>query len=149
VINLSLAGPRDPLLEQLLDEAAARGIVIVAAQPGAADRPSFPSAHPAVLVARSSTGAGRGLPAPADEILTTTPGAGYGFFSGTSLAAAHLSGIVALLLEREPGMDAARIAAVLGSTIVERDRGETVSACHALEALTDISVCAIVRTAAR
>lgn len=150
VINLSLTGPRDPLLEQLLDEAAARGIVIVAAEaPGTAPGLSFPSSHPAALVARSSIGAGEGFPAPADEILTTTPGAGYGFFSGTSLAAAHLSGIVALLLERAPGMDAASIAAVLGRTIVERDRGETVSACHALEALTDVTVCGVVQTAAR
>ena len=150
VINLSLAGPRDPLLELLLDEAAARGIVIVAADPAEdAERLSFPSSHPAVLVARSSARAGRGFPAPAEEILTTTPGAGYGFFSGASLAAAHLSGVVALLLERAPGMDASSIADVLGRTIVARGRERTVSACHALEAVTDVNVCAVMRAATR
>lgn len=144
VINLSLSGPSDPLLERLLDEAVTRGIVVVAAEPPAgAAANAFPAAHPAVLVARSSAGGGRGFPAPADEILTTTPGAGYAFFSGTSLAAAHLSGVVALLLERAPGMDASSIADVLNSTIVQHERTATVSACGALEALTDVRICGV------
>ena len=37
VINLSLAGPDDPLLSRLLDEAIARGIIVVAAQPASDD----------------------------------------------------------------------------------------------------------------
>jgi subtilisin family serine protease len=94
-----------------------------------------------VLVARASTAAGRGLPAPADEILTTTPGAGYAFFSGTSLAAAHLTGVVALLLERAPKLDVASIAEVLGRTLVNVDDAATVNACHALEAVADVRVC--------
>jgi subtilisin family serine protease len=155
VINLSLAGPPDALLERLLDQVAERGIVIVAAAPpapaGAGSKP-FPSSHPAVLVARSSTAIGtttQGLPAPADEILTTIPG-GYAIFSGTSLAAAHLSGIVALLRERAPSLAADRIADVLRRTLVWQHDRATVNACYALEALADATVCdPRVETAAR
>jgi hypothetical protein len=143
VINLSLTGPRDPLLEQLVDEALARGAVVVAAEPdGGAASDSFPAGHPRVIVARSSTAASRGpspfvLPAPAEEILTTVPDHGYAFLSGTSLAAAHVTGVVALLRERRPGLEPDAVAELLRETTV-RSRGEaSVNACLALEKLVE------------
>jgi subtilisin family serine protease len=55
VINLSLAGPDDPLLSRLLDRVIERGIVVVAAHPATPDRShAFPSSHPHVLTAHSS-----------------------------------------------------------------------------------------------
>ena len=55
VINLSLAGPDDPLLSRLLDRAIERGIVVVTAHPAsAASSLAFPSSHPRVLTAHSS-----------------------------------------------------------------------------------------------
>ena len=42
--------------------------------------------------------------APGSGILTTTPHGSYDFLTGTSLAAAHVSGVVALLLERDPNL---------------------------------------------
>lgn len=143
LINLSLAGPTDPLLERLLDEAVARGILVVSAEPPATREGAFPSSHPKVLAARAaSAGAGSpALPAPADEILTTTPGAGYAFFSGTSLAAAHLTGVIALLLERVPSFDAAAVASVLRRSIVRTPGHESVHACYALQAAADERVC--------
>lgn len=146
VINMSLSGPSDALLDRLLDEVVARGAVVVAAQPEHGEAGAFPSSHPAVIVARSSleprpAGFSHGLPAPSEEILTTTPGAGYAFFSGTSLAAAHLTGVVALLLEREPSIDAPALADVLRSTLVQRGNQVSVNACYALEEITDVRVC--------
>jgi hypothetical protein len=53
VINLSLAGPPNPVLEATVRAAAARGVVIVAAAgnngPGA--KPSYPAAYPDVIAA--------------------------------------------------------------------------------------------------
>ncbi len=148
VINLSLAGPADPLLERLVTEAVRRGAVVVAAEsPDASDGAVFPASAPGVLVALPSSAADRarpfGLPAPADEILTTTPGGGYAIFSGTSLAAAHLTGVVALLRERSPGIETLRVAELLRQSVVPRADGMTVNACYAVEALADVRVCGV------
>ena len=148
VINLSLAGPADPLLERLVAEAARRGAVVVTAEPpDASGDARFPASAPGVLVALPPSAADRirplGLPAPAEEILTTTPGGGYAILSGTSFAAAHLTGIVALLRERSPGIETPRVAEVLHRSVVERADGMTVNACYAVEALADVRVCGV------
>jgi len=138
VVNLSLAGPEDPLLGRLLDEITARGIVVVAAQPETSDAAqSFPSSHHAVLSARAPTQPVLSdspfvLPAPAREVLTTIPGASYAFLSGNSLAAAHTSGVIALLMERRPELDAERIAAILTASTTVSAAGTTINACRAL-----------------
>jgi subtilisin family serine protease len=51
--------------------------------------------------------------APGVEILTTVPEDAYDFVSGSSLAAAHVSGIVALLLEANPTLSPDRIKELL------------------------------------
>ncbi|PTT77040.1 serine protease, partial [Pelomonas sp. HMWF004] len=48
IINMSLGGPDDRLLALLLDQAQARGAVVVAALPGNGE--PFPANHPGVLV---------------------------------------------------------------------------------------------------
>lgn len=146
IVNMSLSGPADPLLERLLDEAIARGLIVIAARP-AADHPeqSFPASHPHVIAAQSAATVVDDLPfrlgAPAAEILTTVPGAAYAFLSGNSLAAAHASGAVALLLEHDPTVDAERAAAILAATS-KRGQGKTsINACWALAALDGESFC--------
>lgn len=56
------------------------------------------------------------LAAPGLDVLTTAPGGTYDFLSGSSLAAAHVSGIVALLLERNPRLTPAEVRTLLVGT---------------------------------
>ena len=146
VVNLSLTGPADPLLERLLDEIIARGVIVIAALPaGAQNGRAFPASHPRVIAAQAATAAVDDLPfrlgAPAVEILTTTPGASYAFLSGNSLAAAHAAGAVALLLEQEPSVDVERAHALLASTSLRTPEKTSINVCRALEALRGEPFC--------
>jgi subtilisin family serine protease len=147
VINLSLSGPDDPLLARLLDRVIERGIVVVTAHPLTTESSqAFPSSHPRVLSAHSSLLAVNSespyaLAAPANEVLTTTPGAGYAFLSGNSFAAAHTTGVIALLLERAPDIDAERIAAILTATTTYTEGTASINACRAVERLAGTASC--------
>jgi subtilisin family serine protease len=147
VINLSLAGPHDPLLSRLLDRIIERGIVVVTAHPASAESSqAFPSSHPRVLTAHSSllavhSDSPYALAAPADEVLTTTPNASYAFMSGNSLAAAHTTGVVALLMERQPGLDAERIAAILTATTTYSGGTASINACRAVAQVAGTAAC--------
>lgn len=147
VINLSLAGPADPLLSALLDETLSRGIIVVTAEPERGGGHVFPASHPGAIVAAPApspaglTESNR-LPAPASEILTTVPRAGYAFMSGSSLAAANVSGVIALLLERTPTMSAAGAVTLLMQTVDRSLDGGSINACDALARLTRVSACA-------
>lgn len=147
VVNLSLAGPEDPLLSRLLDRLIERGIVVVAAHPASPESSlSFPSSHPRVLTAHSSlvrvnSASPYTLAAPADDVLTTTPGAGYAFLTGNSLAAAHTTGVVALMMERAPDLDAERIAAILSATTTYTAGSASINACRAVARLAGAASC--------
>ena len=147
LINLSLSGPDDPLLSRLLDEVIERGIVVVTAYPATSESSyAFPSSHPRVLTAHSSrvrvnSDSPFTLAAPATEVLTTTPGAGYAFLSGNSLAAAHTTGVIALLMERQPDIDAERIAAILTATTTYSAGTASINACRAVARLAGAEPC--------
>jgi hypothetical protein len=146
IVNLSLAGPFDPLLARLLDAALDRGIVVVAAEPESPDpEQAFPAFHPRVIAAQSMSANGDDasrwlIAAPADEILTTIPD-GYGFLSGSSFAAAHVSGVVALLLERDPGLGAEEIAYLLDASSTRSMGLRSINACRALAQLSRTELC--------
>jgi hypothetical protein len=149
VINLSLTGPPDPLLERLLGEAMARDQVVIGAMPpGPAPRGlhHFPTSVSGVIRVQMAELEGAGSPgallAPGEDVLTLQPGARYGRASGSSLAAAHVSGIVALLLEREARLDAAQVRALLEThtrplELRDRRRVMVVSACDSVASLVD------------
>jgi subtilisin family serine protease len=103
IVNLSLAGPPDPLLARLIRYGMAHGIIYVGAvapaHSGLVD--TFPVDIPGVLGVQSAEDAAtssRHLLAPGHGILTLVPGGHYDFASGSSLATAEVTGIVALLL---------------------------------------------------
>jgi len=102
VINLSLAGPPDRLLGQLLEVAAARRISVVAAYDPSLPKGGFPASEPGVIgVADQSLVS---LPegvygAPGRDVPTTQPGGQWSLVNGSSFAAAHVSGLLALVRE--------------------------------------------------
>ena len=129
VVNMSFAGPQDPGIARALAAAKKKGIVLVAAAGNAG--PSSPPLYPAAdanVVAVTATDAedrlfnasNRGrhvaVAAPGVEIMAPAPGGGYQISSGTSFAAAHISGIVALLLELKPSLSPDAVRKVLEAT---------------------------------
>ena len=114
VLNLSLSGPPDPLLRRLIVKAISeQNITVVAAVMEHEDPAlSFPANLSTVIAVIASDAQGRVrahvgkqptlLAAPGIEVLTTVPNGAYDFVSGSSFATAHVSGIVALLLEGNP-----------------------------------------------
>lgn len=118
IVNLSLGGPADPLLDRLLAELIKQGRIVVGALPPNGQRGGFPTGTQGVIAVAS---AGQALPpgmdvlvAPGQDVLTLQPGGTYDYASGSSIAAAHVSGIAALLLAAEPRLDPARLRALLG-----------------------------------
>ena len=133
VINLSLGGPPDPLLEQLLATAVERGIIVVGAVPPDARMDGFPLNVAGVIAVRSEDSQAHAgmLAAPGKDILTLEPGGHYDYASGSSLATAHVTGAIALLLDLEPRLDASRAFALLRDSA----RGASIDACAAIRAL--------------
>ena len=148
VINLSLGGPRDRLLERLLDAAMARGITVVsAADPDVRDG-GFPASHRGVLAVASddahdvSAGVLRG---PGRDIPTTMVGGKWGFVAGSSFAAAHLTGLVALLRELAPNLRPQQIREALAAQAIPSlasDHHVVVDACAAVARITGTCACA-------
>jgi hypothetical protein len=128
VINLSLAGPDDPLLGKLLDVAHARRIVVVAAFDPSLPRGGFPASHGGVVAVTDETAglAPEGVyGAPGRDVPTTAPGGAWSLASGSSIAAAHVSGLFALLRQRTPTSSGPL-------KLVAGDGGRAVDACATL-----------------
>jgi subtilisin family serine protease len=126
VINMSFAGPKDPSLERALKAAYDRNIVLIASAGNAGPKspPLYPGADPNVIAVTATdvddklfVGANRGkyvsVAAPGVDILVPAPDNTYQLTTGTSVAAAEVSGIVALLLERNPKLTPADIRRIL------------------------------------
>jgi subtilisin family serine protease len=100
IINLSLTGPPDRLLQSLIALGLQRGITIVAAVDGANPQSSFPAFVAGVIpvaAQRLSAGGPAVYIAPGDDVPTTEPEGKWSIVSGSSFAAAHISGLAALL----------------------------------------------------
>jgi hypothetical protein len=134
VINMSFAGAHDPLIARALAEARRHGIVLIAAAGNAG--PTSPPLYPAAdanVIAVSATDiddhlldvANRGrqvaLSAPGVDVLLPAPQARYQIATGTSFAAAHVAGIAALMIAKNPRLTPDDIRAELAATA--RDLG--------------------------
>jgi subtilisin family serine protease len=137
IINMSFAGPKDPSLERALKAAYDKGIVLIAAAGNAGPKspPLYPGAYPNVIAVTATdvddklfTGANRGkyisVAAPGVDILVPAPEGDYQITTGTSVAAAEVSGIVALLLERNPKLRPADIRRILTMSAKRLGPGE-------------------------
>ena len=126
VINLSLAGPADPLLARLIALALARNVSVVAAFDPSLPQGGFPASLPGVIaVADESL---QSLPArvyiaPGRDVPTTQPGGKWYLVNGSSYAVAHVSGLIALV--RQSSGRATRIA-------LNRMAGGAIDACATL-----------------
>jgi subtilisin family serine protease len=134
VINMSLSWSDSPELRDALAYAASRNVIAVSA---AGNSSSFSPSNPAryatdygfcvgaVDSERSITsfsnrvGADSRMQyvvAPGVSIPSTLPGNTYGNLSGTSMAAPHVAGVVALMLSANPNLTHAQVREILTST---------------------------------
>jgi Subtilase family len=136
VINLSLAGPPDRLLGALVDAALQRGISVVSAVDPALAGGGFPASQPGVIAVLDDDGAAASTAgvwkAPGRDVPTSLPGARWGLVSGSSFAAAHVSGLVALMRELRPKAG--------GAAVVHSAAGQ-IDACATLSRLSAACVC--------
>ncbi len=135
VINMSLGGgSTDSAVQSALQYASSRGVIVVmaagnagAAQPGypASNATSWGLAVGAVnssnQMASFSNRAGsnssmRYVTAPGVQVYSTLPNGGYGFLSGTSMAAPHVAGVVALMLSANPNLTDAQVRQIITDT---------------------------------
>jgi subtilisin family serine protease len=134
IVNMSFAGPKDALIERGIAATAARGIVMVAASgnAGAKSPPLYPAANTNViavsatdaqdkLFAASNRGGNIAVAAPGVDIFLPAPDEKYQMTSGTSFSAAYVSGLIALMLERNPALKPDQVRSILMKTA--RDLG--------------------------
>jgi subtilisin family serine protease len=144
VVNLSLGGPADPLLNRLVIAGMQRGIVYVGAiNPSSGGAQEFPTDIAGVIGVsnleggQTQHGKALSLYAPGTDILTLTPSGGYDFMSGSSLAAASITGGVALLLSRRHSTQRNELYGALAKSV----RTISVDLCMAITALDPRTSC--------
>jgi subtilisin family serine protease len=134
IINLSLGGDTpDARVSDAIAAAAAANVLVVCSAGNSGRnvdaQPSYPVsfAFPNLIgVASTAPEDGRqisgfsnfgrttvALAAPGEEVLSTTNDGGYGYKSGTSMAAPHVSGVAALMAAAAPALSAADLRAQL------------------------------------
>lgn len=147
VVNLSVVGPPNPLLERATARLDDLGVLLVAAAGNeGTEQARYPAAYPSVVgvgsldaeglpVATSNRGPSAEIWAPGAEVISTVPGGAFAFASGTSFAAAHVSGALAVLLGSGASPDEARLA-LFRAAQREESRGPAIAPlCGALAQL--------------
>ena len=118
VMNLSLSGPPNEVLQNAIEAAQAKGVVIIAAagNNGAGAEPSYPAAYPGVIAVtavdqdlnvyrRATQGGYVDLAAPGVNIWTASSKGSGTLKSGTSYAVPFVSAAAGLLLASNPELD--------------------------------------------
>jgi subtilisin family serine protease len=130
-------------------------LIAAAGNAGPNSPPLFPASDRNVIAVTATdmedrlyTGAVRGnhiaVAAPGVEVLVPAPDGNYQFTTGTSVAAAHVSGVAALLLERNPKLttkDVRRILTRTAKSLGPRERSRDFGAglVNAYEAVSSTS----------
>lgn len=153
IVNLSLTGPDDPLVGRLIRAASDKGILVVAADASenGAD-PGFPANQTGVIAVRAGRtdrkpeAAADGIIAPGTDILATLPHGRYDFVSGSSFAAPHVTGLLALMRQLKPGLTAPEAVKLLHasaatSTQARDPLNRVVDACLVLARLLGLPDC--------
>jgi subtilisin family serine protease len=134
IANMSFAGPRDPLIESAVTAAHKKGMILIASvgNAGPSSEPLYPAAYPEVigvtavdarrkLYHAANRGSHIAVAAPGVDMIVARPNNTYDVDSGTSLAAATVSGVAAIMLEKRPNATPDQIREALQSTAVNRD----------------------------
>jgi subtilisin family serine protease len=132
VVNMSFAGPNDPEMARGIAAARQKGVVLIAAAGNAGPKspPLYPASDRNVIAVTATDAQNNLLPianrgrhiavaAPGVDIVAPAPDGGYQVVSGTSIAAAYVSGIAALLIERKPELTPATIKKILLSSATD------------------------------
>ena len=139
VVNISLVGPQNRLVERAVQTLRARGIGIVAAvgNDGPAAPPQYPASYPGVVAVTGVDARGRALPeagkashldfaAPGADMAAALPGQGYAKVRGTSFAAPFATARLAiagstqrLAVEARPGKGRVGRGIVCGSCRID------------------------------
>jgi subtilisin family serine protease len=126
IVNMSFASPPDPLVREMVSKANAHGIVLIAAvgNAGPNSPPLYPAADAGVIAVTATDANDKLLPvanrgahvavaAPGVRVLVPGTDGGYVLTTGTSVAAAHASGVAALLLARKVSLKPADVRRLL------------------------------------
>ena len=129
VVNMSFTGPEDSSVHDMVASIRRKGMVLVAAagNEGPQARPAYPAAYPEVIAVTATDaddkllnvanhGSYVAVAAPGVDIFVAAPGGGYEFTTGTSIATAHVSGLAALLIARNPSLTPDAVQSVLMKT---------------------------------
>ena len=135
VVNISLAGPANPLLARAVVAADRRGMLLVAAvgNDGAAAPAAFPASYPQVIAVTGVDGRGRALieagkaghldfAAPGADLLAANADGGAVKVRGTSFAAPFVTGRIARLAASGP-LPRSRAIALLAAEANAAERG--------------------------
>jgi subtilisin family serine protease len=127
VINMSLSGPDDRLLREIISVALGRRLAVVSAFDAKLPAGGFPASVAGVIPVSDLSLAGSRADvysAPGRDVPTTEPGGRWFLVNGSSFAAAHVSGLIALVRQRQ------RSAPLM--LVSQRRRGGSIDACATL-----------------
>lgn len=132
IINISFGGEKpSQILEEKIQEAHNAGILVIAAAGNdgymGEDTILYPARYSTAIAVGaidssnkrgffSAKGPDLDLVAPGVKILSTLPGNKYGMKTGTSMAAPHVTGVAALILEKNKTLSPNKVIDILKST---------------------------------
>jgi len=136
IVNMSFAGPPDPALRDIVAAAIGKGLTLVAAagNGGPQASPLYPAANDGVIAVtatdaddrryeKANVGRYIAVAAPGVDVLLPAPQGSYAVETGTSVSAALVSGVAALLVALRPQAAPAQVRSWLVVSAAPLGRG--------------------------